>query len=187
MHLYTAWPKTRGRSCPNCILKTLIKHCALIYFDDIFHISQRCNTSPLFHIEWTTGNKRDTLQFLKALPKRKKEKKLNTGRRKASFSATMTENIFASYLKTLAVSVMDTGGRGGKLFFFLSLRERCKSVFSENLQADPWYWIGVCFCKVCKSTPQAGFHFLNWKNDFSKEAWQKFTPSRCAAVAIRYR
>lgn len=33
------------------ILKTLIKHCALIYFDDIFHISQRCGTSDLFHIE----------------------------------------------------------------------------------------------------------------------------------------
>ena len=36
---------------PICILKTLIKHCALIYFDDIFRISQRCSTSPLFHIE----------------------------------------------------------------------------------------------------------------------------------------
>lgn len=45
-------------------LKTLIKHCALIYFDDIFHISQRCRTSALFHIE-VKHRKKVYLQFLK--------------------------------------------------------------------------------------------------------------------------
>lgn len=44
--------KERSRGvAPVRILKTLIKHCALIYFDDIFHISQRRRTSALFHIE----------------------------------------------------------------------------------------------------------------------------------------
>lgn len=68
MHLFTAWPETgkersRGRR-PVCILKTLIKHCALIYFDDIFYISQKRSSSALFHIE-VKHRKKYTLQFLK--------------------------------------------------------------------------------------------------------------------------
>ncbi len=47
MQLFTAWSerkKERRIHLPIWILKTLIKHCALIYFDIIFHISQRCST-----------------------------------------------------------------------------------------------------------------------------------------------
>ncbi len=46
MQLFTAWSERKKESrihLPIWILKTLIKHCALIYFD-IFHISQRCST-----------------------------------------------------------------------------------------------------------------------------------------------
>lgn len=47
MHLFTAWSERKKESrilLPIWILNTLIKHCALIYFDIIFHISQRCST-----------------------------------------------------------------------------------------------------------------------------------------------
>lgn len=82
MHLFTAWPETgkeksRGHR-PVCILKTLIKHCALIYFDDIFYISQKCSTSALFHIE-VKHRKKYTLQFLKPwLKTRSVRSKLST-------------------------------------------------------------------------------------------------------------
>ncbi len=67
------WNKSKGKTCnylqhgqrekkesrihlPIWILKTLIKHCALIYFD-IFHISQRCSTFVHFTLSLTFPKK----------------------------------------------------------------------------------------------------------------------------------
>lgn len=60
MHLFTAWSERKKESrihLPIWILKTLIKHCALIYFDIIFHISQRCSTFLHFTLSSTFPKK----------------------------------------------------------------------------------------------------------------------------------
>ncbi len=83
--------KKLGGVAPVCILKTLIKHCALIYFDDIFHISQRCSTSALFHIE-VKHRKKYTLQFLKP--------RLKTRTVRSKLSTTVTKEKRSKLLKS---------------------------------------------------------------------------------------
>lgn len=107
----------------------------MIYF--IFH--KDAIPLPVFTLNKQLGGKRDTLQFLKALLKRKKEKKkTHTHRAAKSKLFSDYDREYFRYLKTLAeCNGYRRGGGGGgwegaRAFFFLPARAS-QRVFSVGI------------------------------------------------------